>query len=273
MICTTTIRDDKGTKTKFQGKAKTNRNKNSCNSNNDNITIVKSSSLTMDQCRVTGNAGVGIRIRGPVQVSALDDNGSNGNIFEENGGGNIDYMDSEDSIDDPGSKSNIIDSEAAIVTALRRDSSGSSFRQGDWWCPNCHNPKQIVPGSRNACPRCLKGGKSMGTFLTKEEVTKLNRGSYCVKITNDDSKDELPTWCFDTDNGAWHPYDSESSQKLESAFQSLCQKQQNVSAEISTQQPSPIVSLHGGKYQVNVKTMEQINIETHFLRLVRRKSN
>jgi len=92
-----------------------------------------------------------------------------------------------------------------------------------------------------------------------------------------------PQWLFDGDDSGWLPYDSESSQKLENAFQSfLCLKEnrqgdvgegqldQELCKEISS---TKIVTLSGGRYSVNLETMEQINTSSHFLRLVQRREN
>jgi hypothetical protein len=94
---------------------------------------------------------------------------------------------------------------------------------------------------------------------------------------------ESPTWWFDGDDAGWLPYDTESNHKLESVFQSLCSRQFNspgskgeemVDEEMDKQTPSSkIVFLSDGRYRVNLETMEQINTESHFLRLVQRREN
>jgi len=99
----------------------------------------------------------------------------------------------------------------------------------------------------------------------------------------EESRKVSPEWLFDGDDSGWLPYDSESSQELENAFQSfLCLKEnrqgdvgegqldQELCKEISS---TKIVTLSGGRYSVNLETMEQINTSSHFLRLVQRREN
>jgi len=193
---------------------------------------------------------------------------------------------------------------------LQRDPSGSSFRKGDWWCLGCV-PKIIVHGSKDSCPRC-RSEKSDGKLLSSEEVMKLNRSGTWItsaaatntdvsptnniaanRIQNEKAEDQheviaspadiSPTWWFDGDDAGWLPYDTESNQKLESVFQlTTCRKvnsvraveREEVNQEIYKQfSSSKIILLSEGRYSVNVETMEQINTDSHFLRLVQRREN
>ena len=89
-----------------------------------------------------------------------------------------------------------------------------------------------------------------------------------------------PTWWFDGDDVGWLPYDIESTQKLESAFQAfLCLDVDSTTTtedqELRQEQhpSSRFVLLSRGRYSVDVQTMEQINTKSHFPRLVRRREN
>jgi len=88
-----------------------------------------------------------------------------------------------------------------------------------------------------------------------------------------------PSWWFDGDDAGWLSYDTESNQKLESVFQSLRRIRVNLSRAVEDQErykhisSSKIVLLSEGRYSVNVETMEQINTDSHFLRLVQRREN
>eukprot|EP00532_Pseudo-nitzschia_australis_P011160 CAMPEP_0168233138 /NCGR_PEP_ID=MMETSP0140_2-20121125/17560_1 /TAXON_ID=44445 /ORGANISM="Pseudo-nitzschia australis, Strain 10249 10 AB" /LENGTH=637 /DNA_ID=CAMNT_0008165819 /DNA_START=427 /DNA_END=2340 /DNA_ORIENTATION=+ len=310
---------------------------NSASGKKGHNAVPKTSSLIMKKCRVTENAGVGVRIRGGVRYDIPLENEDNEtldcekrNCFDRNSGGNqIDVRPATGEndattnhagtkgIDDDNDKvckngSNAQNSSAS-ETAPKRDASGSSFRKGDWWCPLC-SPRRVVQGSKDACP-CCEGEKRDGTFLSTDEVIKLNRGIFCVSsiktttvasvgasatseilpsernIEHKKSAGTTPTWWFDGDDAGWLPYDSESSQKLESAFQSnLCLDgngtgtvSKTVSEEVTVSRDvcpelrnsgSPIVLLSDGKYRVDLETMEQTNTDSHFLRLVqRRKEN
>ena len=85
----------------------------------------------------------------------------------------------------------------------------------------------------------------------------------------DGMAERSPSWWFDgDDDNGWLPYDEDSSQKLENAFQAL----RLDSTTKKGQHPNRIVLLSGGRYSVDVQAMEQVNTESHFLRLVRRVS-
>lgn len=154
-----------------------------------------------------------------------------GNTLERNYGGNIDYRGEEEDKEGGG---------------LRRDEAGSSFRRGDWWCFQCQ-PNQVRKGKSDHCPQC-GSEKIKGRLLTVTEIKQCNQGVA-------ETLGEKDTWWFDGDD-EWLPYDQESNSILEETYQ-------NVTA-------SPTVFLRGGKYQVNIQTMQQVNVETQFPRLVRR---
>lgn len=162
-----------------------------------NVVIQKSSSLIMNGCRVTDNAGVGVRMRGGVRHNLLTNN-DNPNHFATNLGGNeVDFRSTtaeeavtqklngnqRDKTDEKrdekqysnGRHSQTIGSDRndSHDVNIQRDASGSSFRKGDWWCKGCV-PKIIVHGSKNSCPGC-KFEKIDGTFLSSEEIIRLNR--------------------------------------------------------------------------------------------------
>ena len=228
----------------------------------------KASSLTMTGCHVIDNAGVGVRIRGGVRHNLHPDNTSN--HFARNLGGNeVDFR----AATDEDQKSNGEQEDGSNPKSpsnehFQRDAAGSSFRKGDWWCPKCL-PKDIVHGSKDSCPRC-SSNKDDGTLLSSEEVIHLNRGGgsseAIARIT--------PTWWFDGDDAGWLPYDIESNEKLESAFQALCpldEQSTGYSEGADATKNNQIVLLSNGRYRVNLETMEQINTDSHFLRLVQRR--
>ena len=83
-------------------------------------------------------------------------------------------------------------------------------------------PERIVQGSINACPSC-NSRKKHGKLLSTEEVVKLNRGvtvSFTSVSAGDCITERSPSWWFHGDVD-WLPYDKDSSQKLESAFQAF----------------------------------------------------
>ena len=80
---------------------------------------------------------------------------------------------------------------------------------------------------------------------------------------------ECVTWLFDRDDDkGWLAYDEESCKLLEDMFQKYSNLGDSINRKDAT---DPIVFLQGGKYQVNVRSMEQINVQTQFPRLVRRR--
>jgi hypothetical protein len=286
-------------------KGKTNKKKN--------VVIQKASSLIMNECNVIDNAGVGVRIRGGVRhnLSSQNDDKQNNHFARNLGGNEVDFRASSAEGNDEKRDSQIIGSNRNDSNEvqknqsnekLQRDPSGSSFRKGDWWCLGCV-PESVVQGSRDSCPRC-RSRRSDGKFLLSEEVMKLNRSGGIwiastpdtkipVVVQSEKAEDKIeviaspaevsPRWWFDGDDAGWLPYDTESNQKLESAFQSLrCiarDPSKDVEGEEVNQEKykqtsnSKIVLLSGGRYSVNMERMEQINTDSHFLRLVKRRDN
>jgi hypothetical protein len=110
-----------------------------------------------------------------------------------------------------------------------------------------------------------------------EEIHQCNQGVLSAPISvsaaNDDSANRetstSSSWWFDGEE-AWLPYDEESTKQLEETYQRYLA---GSAQEETVDQNSPVVFLSGGRYQVDIKTMEQINVESHFLRLVRRRES
>jgi hypothetical protein len=67
----------------------------------------------------------------------------------------------------------------------------------------------------------------------------------------------------------WLAYDEESCDILEDTFQKFSNPDETMNRKEAI---DPLVLLQGGKYQVNVRSMEQINVQTQFPRLVQRRS-
>jgi hypothetical protein len=267
--------------------------------------IQKASCLVMNECHVIDNAGVGVRIRGGVRhnlSSSLNDDKQNNEFARNFGGNEVDFCASnmEDATsqnisggqsdkDDEKNDSNGVQKNQSNEN-LQRDSSGSSFRKGDWWCIGCV-PESIVQGSKDSCPRC-RSRRSDGRFLSSEEVMKLNR-SGGKRVESEKAKDKIeviahptevsPTWWFDGDDAGWLPYDAESNQKLEHVFQSFRCIEKYSSRDVLGEEVNrekckqtsnnKVVLLSGGRYRVNIETMQQINTDSHFLRLVQRREN
>jgi WWE domain/Right handed beta helix region len=234
-----------------------------------------SSSLVMRNCRVIDNASVGIRLRGNVRHNDLVNNWScSGNVLARNGGsGDVDCV-SWTTFGDGELRDKENSSDAGVDSVNRpprRDASGSSFRKGDWWCPVCL-PKRVVPGSRESCLVC-RTRKNLDHLLTNADVIRMNQGGLEIPEAQKDSatpaaqNDEVqipPTWWFDGEGGSWIRYDAHSTNELEATFQL------HSAPPCDSIGVSPIVHLSEGRYRVNVQTMQQINTETHFPRLVRR---
>lgn len=200
-----------------------------------------SSSLTMEDCQLVDNAGIGLLLRGTVELRMQN------NVIERNEGSNVVKM--------KALQDETPEDSTGTIKVLQRDPSGSSYRQGDWWCRNCV-PTQIVIVNRKECPTCHEPFRSQDQYLTIHEITQCNKGINIIE--NNNSNNNLRTmkesqWSFDTDSG-WLSYDEESNQILEKAF-------------LMNQES---VLLSNGKYQVDIRKMEQINLETQFLRLVKR---
>lgn len=280
-------------------KGKTNKKKKK------NVVIQKASSLIMNECHVIDNAGVGVRIRGGVRhnLSSQNDDKQNNRFARNLGGNEVDFCASSvedvtsqntsggqsDKNDEKNDNNNGVQKNQSNEN-LQRDSSGSSFRKGDWWCIGCV-PESIVQGSKDSCPRC-RSRRSDGRFLSSEEVMKLNRsGGKRVESEKANNKIEViaypaevsPTWWFDGDDAGWLPYDTESNQKLEHVFQSFRCIKKDSSRDVQGEEVNrekckqtsnnKVVLLSGGRYRVNMETMQQINTDSHFLRLVQRREN
>ena len=228
----------------------------------------KASSLSMTGCKIIDNRGVGVRIRGGVRHNLKPDNASNhfaGNL----GGDEIDFRAASNEDQESNGEGDTVGSNPKCPSNehVQRDAAGSSFRKGDWWCPKCV-PKNIVHGSKDSCPRCSSNNND-GTLLSSEEVIQLNRGGVSTAAIA-----ATPTWWFDGDDAGWLPYDTESNEKLESAFQALCCIDEHSTSGKEGEddrKDTEIVFLSNGRYRVNLKTMEQINTDSHFLRLIKRR--
>jgi hypothetical protein len=82
---------------------------------------------------------------------------------------------------------------------------------------------------------------------------------------------ENVTWLFDLDDDkGWQAYDEESCNILEGTFQKFSNLDETMNSRKAI---DPLVFLQGGKYQVNVRSMEQINVQTQFPRVVQRRSS
>ncbi len=229
----------------------------------------KTSSLHMKGCQILNNGGVGVRIRGGVRHN-LDSETSNrfmGNV----GGDAVDFLSAQEQ-EETATNSNQGNeiSQSNASNQLKRDDAGSSFRKGDWWCLTC-SPKSIVHGSKDSCPRC-GSEKENGKLLSSEEVISLNRGNSISASTT--TCKVSPKWWFDGDDAGWLPYDTESNQALERAFESFQNPKPSSDAKEKDGRIQPnTVLLSNGRYSVNLETMEQINTESHFLRLVQRRES
>jgi hypothetical protein len=209
------------------------------------------SSLTMHDCKIVNNAGAGICLRGSSVACTM----TGTNVLENNGGGNVlekDLLEDDDDNEEGKQQKN--------NGQVRRDAAGTSFRQGDWWCPKCR-PRYVLLDRQSQCSQCASP-KSSGRVLTVEEIHQCNQGMAFVDSTT------TTTWCFDADDKGWVAYDTESSRLLEEAYQ---QRNHSKNTDDSAESTNPAVLIADGRYQVNVVTMEQINVDSHFMRLVRRQ--
>jgi hypothetical protein len=199
------------------------------------------SSITIQGCQIVDNAGVGLLLRGNVECKLQE------TLLERNAGGNKVQTES-------------LQEESSTTTAssttspLQRDPSGSSFRQGDWWCPQCH-PRRVVVGGHAECPLC-QSTYQPEYCLSISEISQLNQG-----IISNGRSTKRNKWHYDGDERGWILYDDTSNELLEDAFQRYCKAQE---------QADPLVILLEGKYQVNLEKMEQVNLQSQFLRLVKR---
>lgn len=214
------------------------------------------STLTIGGSQIVDNCGVGIRLRGPV---TYHETGTN--ILARNAGGNLELAQQESEEDKSLSPSNI--NKHNNSSPIRRDAAGSSFRRGDWYCQACES---CVIGRAESCPSCGDTKALNGRLLTLNEIGLLNKG---VDIRKTNPKNYLfkgleVAWYFDGDDEkGWILYDKESCHRLEQLYQKFRNERVD----------SPVTLLSGGKYKVNVVTMEQVNVETHFLRMIRRQEN
>lgn len=223
--------------------------KNKNGSAKESLSLPESASLTMRRCVIQDNLGAGVRLRGHVTHDFED------NEIAGNGGTNVEYL------------TDLVDEMSDQPDGLRRDSAGSSFRMGDWWCPACE-PQVAVTERLDKCPRCDADKANGGRLLTSHEVLKCNR-HVPMAGTALRSPTECVTWLFDRDDDkGWVAYDEESCKLLEDMFQKYSNLGDSINRKDAT---DPIVFLQGGKYQVNVRSMEQINVQTQFPRLVRRR--
>mmetsp|Transcript_73132 Transcript_73132/g.110296 ORF Transcript_73132/g.110296 Transcript_73132/m.110296 type:complete len:533 (-) Transcript_73132:70-1668(-) len=211
------------------------------------------SSLTMQDCIIANNAGAGICLRGSVVCTMTGTN-----VLEGNAGGNMLEKELlEDDEEDEGTETGLV----------RRDAPGTSFRQGDWWCPKC--PRYVLLDRQSQCSRC-SSTKSAGRILTVQEIHQCNQGITLSKTTT-------VKWSFDADDKGWVVYDKETSRLLEETYQqrqkynSTSQDLTDSAESLSIATTNSVVAIGDGRYQVNVSTMEQINVDSHFMRLVRRQ--
>lgn len=278
------------------------------------------SRLSVTNCTIVDNGGAGICVRGP--TATFEMTGEN-NTIERNTGGNIiilhksiteDGDDNDDTITTATDKKeqHQQNEKDSAVPIPRRDIPGTSFRQGDWWCPKC--PMYSV--SQNKCSECHfpKTPQQLGQqdqdgniiacpgvkYLTVEEINLLNQGKNPF-ITNDtrnintidvpESSAKLGArghlsaaskycWSYDADDKGWIKYDDISQRLLEDTYQRYCNHESDIFDDRKDRQEydeangtinPKTVLLSDGKYQVNVATMEQINVQSHFMRLVRRR--
>jgi hypothetical protein len=218
------------------------------------ISLPEAASLTMRRCVIKDNLGAGVRLRGHV-THVLEDNEITGN-----GGGNVEFL------------TNLVDEMSDQHNGFRRDASGSSFRMGDWWCPACE-PQVAVMGRLDNCPRCDADKANGGRLLTNHEILQCNRQdtkTATIAGTAAGRPAENVTWLFDLDDEkGWLAYDEESCNILEDTFQKFSNLDETMNRKEAI---DPLVFLQGGKYQVNIRSMEQINVQTQFPRLVQRRS-
>ena len=113
--------------------------------------------------------------------------------------------------------------------------------------------------------------------MTIKEIQRLNRGQggESIESPTNDNQNGNYQWYFDGDDRGWLAYDNESNQLLEDAFVRLEQLGKNGNSDKKTDPSSnfPLVLLSQGRYQVNVETMEQRNVASQFLRMVKRVHN
>ena len=129
-----------------------------------------------------------------------------------------------------------------------------------------------------------------GVFAVVEKRSDAVADSTMARIKSsspDDEKKnmkEKPTWWFDSDSDrGWVRYDADSMLALEDAYQTFLlnhnrydgnnhidDDNENSHTTADTTTGISVVLLSGGKYRVDLKSMEQINTETHFPRIIKR---
>lgn len=236
-----------------------------------------SSELTLRDCCITNNRGAGIRLRGIVLTRVEGQN-----VLENNEKGDWDILEDYD----------VVQSESisnSSSPALQRDETGSSFRQGDWWCLSCQTINPARKKHQEDCLQC--GGERIkcGRLLTMDEIRQCNQGVDIRKSSRllleeprtkfDEEVNSIVrqnceiVWEFDSDDArGWLPYDHQSSQLLEEKYITIySSSNSSLSDDDAFRTTGSGIWLFGNKYLVDVVTMEQTNIQTHFLRKVRRR--
>ena len=244
--------------------------KKASSSSTTTTTTTTTASITIQGGQIVDNAGAGLLLRGTVHCT-IDDTA----VIERNAGGNIVRT---ASLQDDFVTKKLSDASTGNMALLpkRGNHTGpSSFRPGDWWCPHCPRHAVVISG-QGQCPKC------QATFrqdycLTIKEIQRLNRGQggESIESPTNDNQNGNYQWYFDGDDRGWLAYDNESNQLLEDAFVRLEQLGKNGNSDKKTDPSSnfPLVLLSQGRYQVNVETMEQRNVASQFLRMVKRVHN
>ena len=227
----------------------------------------KTTSVFMEDCRFDNNRGVDVRILGPVHQE-LDDN-TRASCKRDG----LQILPNGDHLTTPQERT--VEDNTSVDPVLRRDEADSSFRRGDWWCPTCQPPKsKVVLWRRDQCPVC-RAPKTEGCLLSVSEVRNLNAGVLEVPLgdstivttvtVKDVPMNSNSQWLFDAgDEKGWLVYDGASTEILETAYRKWARTNDMPHGETKT------VTLAGGKYHVNLESMEQVNVETQFLRLIKR---
>lgn len=226
------------------------------------------SSLVLKNCEIIDNHGVGIRLCGPISYK---EEGTN--HYERNDKGDWDIV---EDLDDESKRTNVETLDLSQINAdgiprLQRNPKGSSFRRGDWLCSKCLQIMAGRPKVDEQCNHCSCVRSPVDRLLTMDEIRKCNMGiDFRKEIASSNTEIATAVWEFDGgDEKGWIAYDEESSNLLEVAFSRLPdEKNSSLPQTISRR-----IFLSGGVYEVNLETMEQINMETKFLRFVRRRKH
>eukprot|EP00934_Nitzschia_sp_Nitz4_P008478 Nitzschia sp. Nitz4//scaffold12_size214221//156006//157364//NITZ4_001521-RA/size214221-processed-gene-0.173-mRNA-1//-1//CDS//3329535083//8468//frame0 len=211
-----------------------------------NATNNSTSTFTIADTQVVDNAGVAICLRGPVKYHTHGHN-----VLERNGRGDWEIF----TTDGPGNDA------VKVENSIRRDESGSSFRRGDWCCLNCDS---LQVGRNETCSKCQATQAARGHLLTMNEIGLLNRG-IDYRLPQNDSP--VIPWYFDGDDKGWIRYDGTTSRCLEERFQAVRNNQNPPGILL----PATVVLPNNPNYCVDVRSMEQVNQRTQFLRLVKRE--